>query len=356
MRPLKAAGRKTAAVLLPLPGMTTEDAGSRTATTRRPARGALPWGRIGTTILKVGATAICLVLVSRQLDAATVRRLLGRLDPAWLLLAIALIAVEVPLVGERWRLIVHSLGNKLYDVPRLDIQAANAFGVFVGQVLPSIAGDGARAIVLRGNGVSLAHAAWSVLLDRAIGVYVLFGIALGVLFLPSGLSALGGYRQPILLTVALVVAGGTFALALAGMIGRRIQAIPRLRFIGTALVETRTALLGRSASGVFGISLAIHGLSILAAFALGRSLGLPLPLTDAAVLMVCMVAVTLLPIFIGGWGVRELAVAALLTSHGASAEEAVVYSVAFGLAVMVATLPGAFFWLFWRIGGAGPSA
>ncbi len=38
----------------------------------------------------------------------------------------------------------------------------------------------------------LAHAAWSVLLERAVGVYLLFIVALGSLLLGSRLAELGG--------------------------------------------------------------------------------------------------------------------------------------------------------------------
>lgn len=306
------------------------------------------WRNAGFLGLKLAVTLSCFWLISRHLDGATVSRLMSTLDPLWLLLAVALIAIEVPLFGERWRLIVHSLGHGMYAVPAADIQATNGFGQFIGQVLPNLAGDGARAIMLRGHGVTLAHAAWSVLLDRAMGVYLLFSVALCALLLPSGLEALGGYRQPILMTLALTTVGGTVALLLSEPVGRSIESFPRLRVAGTALVETHRALLGPNALVIFSLSLAVHALTILSVYMLGRSLGLALPLTDAAVLMACMIVVTLLPISIGGWGVREVATTALLTGHGASAEEAVVFSVAFGLVVMLATVPGALYWLFRR--------
>lgn len=312
------------------------------------------WRNVGLLGFKLAVTLGCFWLIARQLDSVTVSRVMSTLDPIWLFLAVALIAIEVPLFGERWRLIVQSLGHGMYDVPAADIQATNGLGQFIGQVLPNLAGDGARAIMLRSHGVTLAHAAWSVLLDRAMGVYLLFTVALCALLLPSGLEALGGYRQPILITLALTTAGGTVALFLSGPAGCWIESFPRLRFAGTALVETNRALLGPNAIAIFGLSLTVHALTILSAYMLGRSLGLALPLTDAAVLMACMIVVTLLPISIGGWGVREVATTALLTGHGASAEEAVVYSVAFGLVVMLATVPGALYWLF-RRNTSGPA-
>jgi hypothetical protein len=52
-------------------------------------------------------------------------------------------------------------------------------------------------------------------------------------------------------------------------------------------------------------------------WSLGRAQGLALPVTDAAVLFTVMVGVTIVPVSISGWGLRELAVVSLLADHGA---------------------------------------
>lgn len=305
------------------------------------------WLKTGLIAAKVIITLACFALIARQVEMTTVQQILSELNVGWLILAIALIAVEIPLVGERWRLIVRSLGHGMYRVPAADLHAANGFGQFVSQVLPSLVGDGARAVLLRTHGVTLTHAAWSVLLDRAIGVYLLFFVALVAFLLPSSLESLSGYRQPILISASLITLGGTAALLLSGPVGRVIGSWPRLGWLGTALTEAHAVLFGRGAL-LFGITLLVHMLTVLGVFVLGLALGVSMPLTEAAVLMACMIAVTLLPISIGGWGVREVAVTALLTSHGASTEEAIVFSMAFGLVVMLATVPGAIHWLFRR--------
>ena len=67
---------------------------------------------------------------------------------------------------------------------------------------------------------------------------------------------------------------------------------------------------------ILGLGCLIHVLTIIFIWSLGRSQGLLLPVTDAAVLFTVMVGVTLLPISISGWGLRELAVVSLLGGHG----------------------------------------
>jgi len=55
---------------------------------------------------------------------------------------------------------------------------------------------------------------------------------------------------------------------------------------------------------------------------------------------------TLVPLSIGGWGVREGAMIALLAPLGVTHETALLFSVALGLAIMLASLPG-ILWI-WR--------
>jgi len=62
---------------------------------------------------------------------------------------------------------------------------------------------------------------------------------------------------------------------------------------------------------ILGIGCLIHVLTIAVIWSIGRAQGLVLPVTDAAVLFTVTVGVTLVPISIGGWGLRELAVISL---------------------------------------------
>jgi hypothetical protein len=62
-------------------------------------------------------------------------------------------------------------------------------------------------------------------------------------------------------------------------------------------------------------------------------------------LFVVMIGVVAVPISIGGWGLRELAVVSLLGAHGVPAERALLFSVCFGLALLIGSLPGALAWL-----------
>ena len=64
------------------------------------------------------------------------------------------------------------------------------------------------------------------------------------------------------------------------------------------------------------------------------------PLAVISVVPLVLTAMVL-PVSVGGWGVREGAAAALWPVLGASAEAGVAASVAFGLVILAASLPGA---------------
>jgi hypothetical protein len=81
-----------------------------------------------------------------------------------------------------------------------------------------------------------------------------------------------------------------------------------------------------------------------------------LPVSDAAVLFTVMIGVALVPISIGGWGLRELAVIALLGNHGVAPERALLFSVCFGLTLAVGSLPGAVAWLLYSFAPSWRSA
>ena len=91
----------------------------------------------------------------------------------------------------------------------------------------------------------------------------------------------------------------------------------------------------------------IHAFTIVVVWSVGQAQGLALPLPDVVVLWTVMVGVVLMPISIGGWGLRELAVISLLASYGVAPERALLLSVCFGLALAFGSLPGALTWLLY---------
>jgi hypothetical protein len=66
-------------------------------------------------------------------------------------------------------------------------------------------------------------------------------------------------------------------------------------------------------------------------------------------LFTVMVWISIIPVSVGGWGLRELAVVSVLGDYGVAPERALLFSVCFGLVFIVGSLPGALAWLLYPL-------
>src|SRR6202044_3151029 len=109
------------------------------------------------------------------------------------------------------------------------------------------------------------------------------------------------------------------------------------------------AVFGPYRATILGSGCLIHLLTIAAVWSLVRAQGLMLSPADAAILFAVMVGIALVPLSVGGWGLREFAMVSLFGNYGLTPERALVFSMYFGLACVVASLPGAVAWLVFFI-------
>ena len=202
-----------------------------------------------------------------------------------------------------------------------------------------------RAWLLVRLGSDWRSAVTSVVIDRAVGVGLLIALGFAVLLLPAGFAALGGYRTVMLCVYCALLLIGLFGLLLAPKIVLLLSRWRYSRWLATLTAAAHQVLLGSNGPMILGIACLIHALTILVIWSFARAQGVLLPVPDAAVLMTIMIGVALLPISISGWGLRELAVISLLGHHGMASERALLFSVSFGLALAIGSLPGALAWL-----------
>src|SRR5262249_32820687 len=153
---------------------------------------------------------------------------------------------------------------------------------------------------------------------------------------------LSGYREYALVLDGALLVVGIVVLLLIPRFESWLAPWRMLRWMGYLLADARRVILSRDAPAIMALGLVVHGLTIAAAWSMGHALGLEFSVADAAVLFPVMVGVTAVPIAISGWGLRELAVVSLLGRHGVPAEDALLFSVGFGVASALASLPGAF--------------
>jgi glycosyltransferase 2 family protein len=319
-------------------------------TASSPRRGGIE--KIALFATKLLVTGACFWYVSRQIDLSQVASAVSLLDFRWAAFAILLVMLQIPLVAARWYSILGALSALDARMTRTAVVAATAVGVFFTQVLPSVAGDGMRAWLVVRLGCGWRNAVVSVVIDRGVGVGLLITLGFVILLLPSGFIALGGYRHIVLIVYGAVLLAGVLALLLTPVFVPLLARWRYSRWIGTLAASAHRVLLGRTSPAILGLGCLVHVLTIVIVWSLGRAQGLVLPIPDVAVLFAVVVGVALVPISIGGWGLREIAVISLLGHYGLAPEKALLFSLCFGLSVAIGSLPGALAWLLYPFGPA----
>src|SRR5262249_57703824 len=146
-----------------------------------------------------------------------------------------------------WWGMVDALGARDGRVTQTVMIGVTAIGVFFAQVLPSVAGDGIRAWLLARRGCDWRNAVISVVLDRAIGAGLLLALGFAILLFPSGLTALGGYRDVVLVVYAASLLAGALGLLLAPRIATLLARWRYSRWFARLAVDARRVVLGPTA-------------------------------------------------------------------------------------------------------------
>lgn len=265
-------------------------------------------------------------------DARAVLEVLRRAEAGWLMLAAGLLVAQTAVSALRWRLVAARLGQRIAMGHALrEYFLAQA----VNLALPGgVAGDAARAVRARAE-VGLERAGMAVVLERAAGQVALVAVTgaavAAVTLAPGGMAV----PQVLLAALALVLLSVGAALAvLARMAGRR-AALARWR------QGVRVALLAREVRGrQAALSLATVALNLAAFWACAAAVGVWLPLGAALVVLPLVLFAMLVPLTVGGWGLREGAAVALFPLAGASGAEGFAASAAFGAVFTLTALGG----------------
>ena len=116
-----------------------------------------------------------------------------------------------------------------------------------------------------------------------------------------------------------------------------------------AIMSNNLRAAGRRVAPVLAVliqSLLAHLLAVAIVVVIASGLDLNLSITDALLLVPVMLLAIMLPISIGGWGVRESAAVPLLALAGVPASGAVTLALLFGLTQIAAGGCGALYFFF----------
>jgi len=299
----------------------------------RPARRRTRWIRTAQAVV----TVVLLVLLWRVVGGPDVADLLATAHIGWLALAVALLIAHTIFAAWRWKVTAAPLG--------LHLSARTAVEeYFLAQLINSalpggVLGDVGRAARSR-HRATLRVAAGAVAVERGIGQAALAVVLVVGVVVTAALP--GGFTlpRPWLAGVSIGIAGAVLVLV-ALIMTTRVLARRHVAWaarVADGMHRSTTGPGVRSAQAALSM---VAVACLLAAFwcctaAIGAALSVGAVVTLVPLVLLSM----LLPVSIGGWGVRETAAVALLPVAGITGAQALASSIAFGVVALVATLPG----------------
>jgi len=311
-----------------------------------PTSPAAPWKKWWLPAVKVAVSAGLLYGLARSLNLGELRTIFAQL-PLWaFLLGCLAFVLQTLVLAWRWRIVMTALGTPLAFGRLLPIMF---IGIFFNQVLPtSFGGDALRMWHVYRAGVRHDAAILGVLLERISGIIGLtLMVAAGTWYLWADLG--DAWLRLVLLAALPATLGGTLLLMTLDRIpGRWRQWRPLGDFLRVSADLRRIVLEPRYAVPLLGLSLAGNALAALSVYAFTVGLGLPISAWACLALVPAAVLAMLIPISFAGWGLREAAMVVLFGYLGVAPDVALALSIAFGLALIVAALPGCVLWLLDR--------
>jgi hypothetical protein len=296
---------------------------------------------VGTLVV----TGLAVAYLVWKIDVGETVDTLTRAEPGWLLLAVTIMFVSVPPMAWRWQLLLAAHGIE-EGVPWLTRAYLTAYTA--GQVLPtSIGGDAMRIFeTSRRHAGRGGPVAGSVLLERALGGAATLSLAAVGLALAAGRYDVGAYLWiELAFVVGTVVLGVVlFARSLRPVLARLAPLLRAIRLerpvraVYEAIHSYRDTprLLG----GVFGLTLAVQAVRVLAIWATAKAVGIDLSVRVYYVMGPLLFLLILVPFTLNGFAVREAFFVSFLGSLGIDPDQAFAAGFLFFLVVILISLPG----------------
>jgi uncharacterized membrane protein YbhN (UPF0104 family) len=288
--------------------------------------------------IQIAATVGLLWFVGQRVDLGELSRRLAPSDILWaLLMGVAVISVQAVLAAIRLRICVRLLGHEL-PIRSAWVSCQYA-GFFSHTPISFLGGDAMRVWHLTTSGVSLTDSAKAVLVDRALGF---MGMMLIVLVITPPL--LGAIRDPAMWAgYLLLVAVGLLAAAAFVLLGR--FRAPRvwtgyLRWVAEFTTASRHLTSSASdASKAFALAVVVNLGNIVAIWGIGCAYGFELGFREVAVAAPVVFLISMIPISVAGWGLREGAFVVALGLFQIPEGTSLAVSVTFGIALLLAYCP-----------------
>lgn len=279
-------------------------------------------------VLRLAVTGGVLAVVLWRFGPQRMLGTVSRADPLWLAAAIVLAGAQLAVVARRWQIVFERLIGLRPGLWRMVYLSGQS--MLFGQFLPSSLGaDVIRAGALARDGGLLA-AARSVICDRLLGLFALLLIVAALLPYFQGPAS---HMIAAFWSLAALSLGGLAAFAALAFLPGALERIPLAgRFLAASGADFRSVLAPRHGGGLVLLSLLGHFLSIGLFVVILRGIGGGLSLYECVIVPAALL-VSMVPISLSGWGVREAVIASGFAMIGADPVAGATASVLFGLTV-----------------------
>jgi glycosyltransferase 2 family protein len=291
--------------------------------------------RRGASALRVLVSIALLGAVLVYADLGEVAEVVRDGDWGWLLIAIALMAVCVVVGALRWWLLLEGAGIHL---PARRSVRPYALSFVLNLILPTaVAGDAVRTWVVGRESGRLLGAAAATVVDKLTALTCLFILGWALYALDPG-----GVPQPVIVAFAWVTGGLLAAGALAALAAAGVRPVLHRLPERAALMIRESWQMLRVWAGsrtlvasVTGLGLAYQALVVGVLVLVAKTVGVELTFALAAVSTAVVLVATLIPVSVGGIGIREGGFVLLLGQAGVDAADATVLSLLSAMTVLV---------------------
>ena len=293
--------------------------------------------------LKIVISAGLLYLALRKVNPSDLFSRFTVTSLVWIGLAIAVTFLQIFVGVLRWREVSAECGAPLELGQAMRY---NVIGSFFNQTLPSaIGGDAVRLWLVARAGAGWRAATYSIFVDRAIGL-----IALAIMIVASlpwswHLITDPQGRSALLLVDFAALAGGVGFLIFGALTWPWLKRWWATHHIHACAVIANRVIFSRARGPIVAIlSLLVHVLTVVIAWCVVQSIAAPVGFGEIFLLVPPVMLVTMMPISIAGWGVREATMGLAFGFAGLATNEGVNVSLLFGA---VSFIVGAFGGLVW---------
>jgi uncharacterized membrane protein YbhN (UPF0104 family) len=295
-------------------------------------------------LLKAAVSGLLLFIALNWVNIGAVADRFTRIAPGWLAVGVVALIAQTALTATRWQQILVQCGGR-FGVGYL--VRVCMIGALFNQTLPSSVGGDAMRIWFIGKQADWRLATYSVLLDRLVGV-----IALAVLVIACLPWTLQLVTDPVGRAALLVIGVGSIG---AGVVflalgWRRLQFLqrwaPTRHLAATATVAMDILRAPRPLATIMAVSFVSHFTTVVSCWCAARAVSVDLSLLNALYVVLPVALISIVPISIAGWGVREGAMVAAFAYAGLPQSDGLVVSILFGGMALILGAVGGLVWVF----------